>query len=188
MPQTVQQIVVPTAPAPPSPHWTAYVSSVAVPFIAAVAAWIAFRQFKIAARQSEISLKQSEIALQQAETSRNKLKLDLFEKRMAVYEAVQGTTRKAANSGKLSQEEQINFLIATRSAKWLFGQDVYDYLDTTLWHKFVELELHNSMSEGPRDDPERAKHIHARAETIKWLVKQIGEFDNLCADYLSLRH
>ena len=188
MPQTVQQIIVPTAPAPHSPHWTAYASSVTVPFIAAVAAWIAFRQFRIAARQSEISLKQSEISLQQAETAKNKLKLDLFEKRMAIYEVVQETIRKAANGGKLDQEDQIKFIVGTRSAKWLLGEEVYEYIDKTLWHKLIDLDLHNSMSEGSRGDPERTKHIHARADTIKWLVKQFSEFDNLCKEYLSLKH
>lgn len=45
-------------------HWTAYVSAFGLPIVAAVAAAIAFYQWK---------------------TARNKLKLDLFEKRIAVY-------------------------------------------------------------------------------------------------------
>ena len=48
-------------------HWTEYISPIGIPIIAAIAAWIAFRQFQIA---------------------RNKLKLDLFDKRMEVYTAV----------------------------------------------------------------------------------------------------
>lgn len=52
------------------PHWTAYVTAVVVPVIALIAAWIAFRQWQIA---------------------RNKLKLDLYDKRMAVCEVVRKT-------------------------------------------------------------------------------------------------
>lgn len=147
-------------------HWTSYVTAIAIPIIALVAAWIAFRQSQLA---------------------RRKLKLDLFDKRMEVYEAVRTALGTAARSGKLTNEQEIEYLLGVRSAKWLFGPDVYEYLDKTLWHKIVDLGLHNSMMEGPRDN-ESTKHIHARADTIKWLVAQYQEFDKLCAKYLRLEH
>ena len=127
------------------------------------------------------------VAYQQAQIARSKLKLDLFDKRMAVYEAVRTALGAAASRGKLTQEEEIAYMVGTRPAQWLFGPEVFKYLDETLWRKIVDLGLHNSMSEGSHSD-ERTKHIYAKAETMQWLVAQYKEFDRICADYLSLRH
>lgn len=173
--------------APPAPHWTAYVSSVAVPLIAAVAALIAYRQFRIAARQIEISAKQSEISLAQAETARNKLKLDLFEKRMAVYEAARKAIGRAASQGPLSGQEEIDYLSGVNSAKWLFDQKIADYLEKDLWKKLAELQAHDSMSKS-HDPDERNRHIVARSDTVQWLADQYEALDKLCAPYLQLGH
>lgn len=48
------------------PHWTSYITALTIPVIAIVAAIIAYRQWR---------------------TAQSKLKLDLFEKRMVVYQA-----------------------------------------------------------------------------------------------------
>jgi hypothetical protein len=151
----------------PHPHWTAYLTALALPAIALIAAWIAFRQSQIA---------------------RNKLKLDLFEKRMTVYQAVCDALSVAAARGKLTHEEEVKYFVGTRAAQWLFGPGVFRYLNETLWHKILDLGLHNTMSEGLGDDEERIKHLRARTDTMKWLAAQHKEFDKLCADYLSLKH
>lgn len=147
-------------------YWTSYVTAIALPIIAAIAAWIAFRQSQIA---------------------RNKLKLDLFDKRMAVYSVVREALGTAATHGNLTQEQQIHYLQGTRSARWLFGIEIFVYLDEVLWHKIVDFELHNTMSKGS-SDPERTRHIYAKAETLKWLVAQYKVFDELVAEHLTLQH
>lgn len=101
-------------------HWTAYISPIVAPIIAGIATWIAFRQSQI---------------------SRNKLKLDLFEKRMEVYNAVRKALGEVTRQGKLTQEQQFEYLQGTRTARWLFGHEVYTYLDEILWNRLVDLEL-----------------------------------------------
>lgn len=147
-------------------HWTQYISPIGIPIIAGIAAWIAFRQFQIA---------------------RNKLKLDLYDKRMEVYNAVREAFGNIVRQGNLTQEQQLQYLQGTRTAQWLFGKDVFKYLDETLWHKIVDLEMHNELSKDP-SEPERIQHVHARAETFKWMVAQHKDFDALVAKYLVLRH
>lgn len=147
-------------------HWTQYVSPIGIPIIAAIAAWIAFRQFQIA---------------------RNKLKFDLFDKRMEVYNAVREALGNITRQGNLTQEQQLQYLQGTRTARWLFGKEVYTYLDETLWRKITDLELHNTLSKDS-SDPERIKHVQARAEAFKWIVAQYKDFDALAAKYLALRH
>jgi hypothetical protein len=146
--------------------WIQYISPIGIPIIAAIAAWIAFRQSQIA---------------------RSKLKLDLFDKRMEVYKVVRETLGNITRQGNLDQDQQRQYLQGTRTARWLFGPEVFTYLDKTLWHKIVDLELHNTMSKDS-PDPERAKHIHARTEVFKWLGDQYKDFDALVAKYLTLKH
>lgn len=141
-------------------------SAIGIPIIAAIAAWIAFRQFQIA---------------------RNKLKLELFDKRMEVYIAVREALGSIARQGNLTQEQQFQYLQGTRTARWLFGPEVSHYLNETLWHKIVDLDLHNTMSKDSAE-PERTKHIQERTETFKWMIKQYKEFDALVAKYLTLKH
>jgi hypothetical protein len=163
--QSLAQQITSTVPQA-GPHWTAYVTALALPVIALIGAWIAFRQWQIA---------------------RNKLKLDLYDKRMAVYDVVRKTLGVATGHGKLTQDNEIEFLSGVRTAQWLFGPEVSTYLEETLWHKIIAFNLHNTMSSGPASD-ERTKHIHARAETLNWLSDQYKEFDRLCSPYLQLRH
>ncbi len=106
---------------------------------------------------------------------------------MTVYETVRRTLGAAARSGKLTHEEEIEYLVGTRSAHWLFGPEVFKYLDETLWHKIVDLGTHNAMSDGPAGE-ERTKHIYAAADTLKWLMAQYKEFDKMCEEYLALGH
>lgn len=176
----------PTGPST-QPHWTAYVSSVAAPVIAAIAAWIAYRQFKIAARQIEISAKQTDISLAQAEVAKNKLKLDLFEKRMAVYEVARNAIGKSASRGPLSGQEQIDYLVGINSAKWLFDEKVANYLEKDLWAKFADFQAQDAMSKST-DPEERTRYIFARSNTQKWLSDQYQVLDELCAPYLRLGH
>lgn len=150
------------------PYWTAYITAVVVPIIALIAAWIAFRQSQIA---------------------RNKLKLDLFEKRLAVYETVQKILETAAEKGKLTQEERLNYFVGIRSARWLFGPEVFKYLEETLRPEIANLDLHNAvMEEEPPGDERRTRHVRARLETTERLSAQLKEFDRLCKNDLTLKH
>lgn len=149
-------------------HWTAYLTAFAVPVLAGVAASIAYRQWR---------------------TAQNKLKLDLFDRRMAVYQAARDALSYIATHGRIIHEEQIKYLKGIQSAQWLFGPEVQGYLNETLWHKIVDLELHNTLSaRDSRNVDERAKHIHLHAETLKWLVGQYKVLDDMCAKYMTLNH
>jgi len=148
-------------------HWTEYISAIVLPIIAGIAAWIAFRQSQIA---------------------RNKLKLDLFDKRMAVYGAVREALGSIARQGGLTDEQQFFYLQGTRAARWLFGPEVFVYLDEVLWHKIIDLELNNTMLKDSRDPQERTKYAQARADLFEWMTEQFKLFDVMVEEYLVLRH
>lgn len=145
---------------------SSYITALALPLIAAIAAWIAYRQSQIA---------------------RNKLKLDLFDRRMAVYESVRDTLGAVVRKRELTQEQQMQYLQGTRSARWLFGIEIFDYLDKSIWLKIVDLEYHTTMSQNTVDS-ERSEHISSRTEIFKWLIAQQAIFDLLVEDHLTLHH
>jgi hypothetical protein len=169
MPAHIQQIisVQPTPPQiPMQPHWTAYISSIAIPIVAIFGAYIAYRQFK---------------------TAQNRLKYDLFDKRMAVYDAACKAIGIAATKGNLTGQDQIDFLVGVNSAKWLFDSKISVYLDKDLWNQIIKLEYHEKMS-ASLIDTQRVHHIEEKSKTLERLRAQYDTLDKLCAPYLKLEH
>lgn len=149
------------------PHWTAYLTALATPTLAFFGSLIAFRQWR---------------------TAQSKLKLDLFTRREAVYEAAKDMISSIITSGRTSPAQEQAYLAGTRAALWLFDKDIVDYLDKVLWHKVVDLGLYQSQLSGPLSAANRARIIHAQANTKKWVAAQHQVVDAMFARYLTLRH
>ena len=101
-----------------SPHWTTVLAALLVPVIAFFGAYIAYRQWR---------------------TAQNRLKLDLFDRRLAVYEAARRVITTVMTSGRISQEAEFQYLSGTRGALWLYNEEIVRYLDEEIWHKVVDL-------------------------------------------------
>jgi len=149
------------------PHWTTYLAALLTPTIAVFGASIAYRQWR---------------------TAQNKLKLDLFERRLSVYESARDYLASVFTSGKTSQEAEFKFLSGTRGAKWLFDDAIVQYLDKVLWQKICELGCIQSELEGLPVGEERSRKVHASADIKKWMVEQTSVLDEKFSPYLSLRH
>jgi hypothetical protein len=88
-------------------------------FLTGVVAWNTLR----------IAHQQKEIAEQQALTARNKLRLDLFDRRLPIYEAAMILADTVVRKGDISFEETQEFRMATKSVRFLFNQELHDYCD-----------------------------------------------------------
>ena len=84
-----------------------------------------------------IAISTSLIAYRQWRTAKNKLKLDLFDRRLAIYNAVCDAL---ASDQPLSADEERKFLVSTRDAKWLFSRDIQEYFREDLFKKFCEFQ------------------------------------------------
>src|SRR5436305_15211555 len=97
------------------PHWTAYLSAFSTPLIAALAGgfgvYIAWRQWR---------------------TARDRLRLDLFDKRFAVYAATMKFLSAIITSGRVDRNEAFNWSVAVRDAKWLLNAEIAEYFDKQL--------------------------------------------------------
>ncbi|MBN8413597.1 hypothetical protein [Halomonas litopenaei] len=149
------------------PHWTAYISALTVPTIALFGVLIALLQWN---------------------TNRNKLKLDLFERRYEVYAEVTKFLSSIMSSGAVNDLQLQEFLRGTRQAKWLFSDELAEFLDKEIYHLAVDLQMYQSQMEGLPVGEERSKNVHAAADIKKNLLKMYSPVDEKFGKYLSLKH
>lgn len=150
------------------PHWTAYFSALLTPIVAVFGIYIATQQWR---------------------TARNKLKLDLFDKRLAVYEATRSFLASIITSGKITQENEMLFLAGTRGAKWLFGNEIEQYIDKQLWNQSNKLICLQSTFDSLPSPEERESNIKKQTEIKLWFNNQlVNEVDNKFSQFLSLQH
>jgi hypothetical protein len=67
------------------------------------------------------------IAIQQWRTNKNKLRLDLFDRRWAVFEAAMRMAAVAVHKPKVTSDDLREFEIASKGARFLFDQNLEDY-------------------------------------------------------------
>jgi hypothetical protein len=149
------------------PHWTAYLSALLTPVVAVIGAYIAWRQSR---------------------TAQNKLKLDLFEKRFAVYHAARNMLAEIMTKGKLSDASLYEYGAGTREAKWLMDEEVAKYLSEELWNNAVQLQTCDAELDGLPVGEERTRLVHKRAELKKWFFAQYPILDSKAGKFLSLSH
>lgn len=78
------------------------------------------------------------IAFAQLWLARNRLRLDLFDKRMAVFEAMRDAAQTAVSSQTMEMEALREFTLRTAPAYWLFDSEIADYIKAYR-HKLAEV-------------------------------------------------
>lgn len=149
------------------PHLTACISAFTVPIIALLGALIAFLQWN---------------------TNRNKLKLDLFERRYEVYYAVYRFLSSMSSSGGVTDLQLNEFLRDTRQAKWLFSDSLATYLEHEIYHLAVDLQMYQTQLEGLPVGEKRSSIVLAKGNIQKQLLEIYKPLDEQFEKYLSLKH
>jgi hypothetical protein len=149
------------------PHWTSYISVFLVPIIAFIGISIAYRQSK---------------------TAQNKLKFELFEKRLEVYNSCTDFITNVMGKGNCTDKDLIEFRYKTKSARWLFDKKLYKYLNDELYSKTIDLQcIHSELKDIPRSE-ERSKKVQEQSDIKKWLLNQYDILDEKFSPYLELTH
>lgn len=129
------------------------------------------------------------IAYRQWRTAQNKLKFDLFDKRLAIYEAVRSFLASVMTSGKITQEKEIEFLTGTRGAKWLFGDDIKQYIEKQIWDQSGKLINLQATFDSLTTQEDRLSNIQKQTEIKKWFNDQlVNVIDIKFSQFLSLQH
>jgi len=128
------------------------------------------------------------IALQQWRTAREKLKLDLFDRRLPVYEQTRDILSRRMALGSISSSEINDFGIKVRVSRWLFGSTIAEYLEEIVGRlqglNSLELEL-----ETIADENDRKHNIGQQREIKNWLDDQRYKvIDARLGQYLHVGH
>jgi hypothetical protein len=149
------------------PHWTAYISAMTLPFIAAFGAWIAFKQWQ---------------------TNQRKLQLELFEKRYAIYFSAKKFVSNILRSGSCNDVDLADFLQETRQAKWILSSEIQNFLEKEIYHKAIDLQMHEFQLKDLSAGDERKEKVQALSDIKKQLLKIHEPMDKLFEQYLQLKH
>lgn len=128
-------------------------------------------------------MNQTKIAAIQAETAKNKLRLDLFEKRIAIYKSASDFIAVAVTSGDVTHSDEMDFWLGIAPAKWMFGPEIDHYLTKELWPIAVDLHRANMELKQDLSHTSRASIAEERANYFKKMAAQRSKLDELCKPY-----
>jgi hypothetical protein len=147
-------------------NWLQYLTALSTPVLAFFGAWIARAQWK---------------------TARMKLKLDLFDKRIVVYEAVRKAFGQLMMYGKPTSELQSDYLTGIAGARWLFDKEMDEYLSVDLWSVISKLHVALTKEDSPHPLASR-EGLSERMELMGKINSEWQLIDSRFAPFLSLEH
>lgn len=126
------------------------------------------------------------VAWRQHRTAQEKLRLDLFEKRWAVYVALRDFLSVVLRRATIDIEDLRAFTLGAAQAQFLFGQGINDYL-AEVKRQANELRTTNIFLDGKLPAGMTRESVAERnAAHLQWLVDQVdgGGAANRFAPYL----
>ena len=128
------------------------------------------------------------IAWQQWRTARNKLKLDLFDRRLPIYERTRAFLARRMALRQLDHNEITEFAIETRVSRWLFNPAMAQYLEGEIVKKAMDLATLHSELEGLTGEAHK-ENLSRQRELKNWLDVQLYKvIDTKFGKYLHVRH
>lgn len=127
------------------------------------------------------------IARQQSRTHRENLRLALYDRRMAVYRALQDLLLAVVTEADLKLEPLSKFAINTADSTFLFGSDITNYL-AEVRSVATQLRATNaklSHNAGYPAGADRSKVVEDNHDALTWISEQVEEAPRRFAKYLS---
>jgi hypothetical protein len=126
------------------------------------------------------------VVFMQFRLSKDKFKLDLFDKCYGVYKNTQVFLTKILRDAKIEMEDIFEFRAGTQDSVFLFKEDIPNYLKN-IDNKALDLwEIHKSLDGVPKGE-ERSKMCRKQTELLGWLTSQLPELKNKFAPYLKFK-
>ncbi len=138
-----------------------------------------------------IALNQWRTSNRQTEIAANKLKFDLFQSRIAIYEAVQELFL-SINRGETAKSVELNkYFLSIHQARWLLDDELYKYLEKDVVSKIRELrrlDLTIGRLARTEKQEERERSLDAQEQLFDWFYKQMDDLDRKFEPFLRLQH
>jgi hypothetical protein len=95
------------------------------------------------------------IAKEQKRIAAEKLKLDLFDRRFKCYEKISKTLDQVTQNAKLTKVDFIEYRLNVFETRWLFGDEVFSFLDGEYKNKLLLLTKLGSKKQLNSDEIEQ---------------------------------
>ena len=138
-----------------------YISFIAI-LIAGIVAWTGYQQHRLA---------------------KEKLKLDLFEKRFSVYKGVQIFLSQIMQEGKLNLDSLWELQKATQEAEFLFETEIPKYIDS-IRSKALEMRTIQSKYENMLAGDERSRLVDKEDTIFTELINERTALSQVFMPYL----
>lgn len=151
--------------------WIDIMSALLVPTIAIVGIYIAYQQYRI---------------------NKQRLRHETYERRLAVYKAVQRYLSEILRDGKTSYDRALQFNSEAAEATFLFDESVQQRIDE-IYQKSIDMVANYEQmypSDGSPGLPvgdERSKVATINSELLKWHISQLKESRPFFAKKLGLK-
>ncbi|MGY3117655.1 hypothetical protein ACVWXQ_001592 [Bradyrhizobium sp. S3.14.4] len=156
-----------------------YAAPASTVFAAITAGWIAYR---LGQSQIAVAKVQADIAERNWKTSNEKIVLDLFDKRLAIFEDIRGLVGEACRSGTAPDDLFFRYGRAIDRVPYFFGEDVQKYVEKIRLH-LINLNLANTMMQN-LIDPERPTWVKRRGDEFVAIAKFYEEAPRLFGPYM----
>ena len=126
------------------------------------------------------------VGYQQWILNREKFKLDLFEKRFAVYKACQVFLTQIMVTGDVKFEVLQDFRSNTQDSVFLFDNDVVDYINKIDKKSLESATLFKKLEALPVGD-KRSEVCEKVSDLIGYLIKELPNLKNVFQPYLKFK-
>lgn len=147
-----------------------FITALLTPLIGLIAIYIAYQQWKTNRANQE--------------TNAKRLKLELYNKRFAIYGAARTFLRGIAVNRSISDEMLVKYWAGINPARFLLDEELANYLEE-IEKKAVDLQTIQIESQEPGGPSVRARE---RGELKKWFYKQIYILNENFHPYLKIEH
>jgi hypothetical protein len=127
------------------------------------------------------------VAWLQWRVARNKLRLDLFDRRYKVFEATRKFLALILQNTTFDNSQFAEFDLAISDADFLFGDDVVRYL-REIRQEALDLRTSGKLLARARTDDEVTKRAQDEHAHLFWLNDQVEAMTKVFSPYLSFGH
>jgi hypothetical protein len=118
------------------------------------------------------------------ETNSKRLKMELYEKRFAIYDSARTFLRDTVVTSSVTDGMLVKYWAGINSARFLLDDELTKYLEE-IERKAVDLQSIQIEAQGPNGP---SKGAHERGELKEWFYAQISILNEKFYPYLKLEH
>jgi hypothetical protein len=130
------------------------------------------------------------IAVQQYKLAKQKVKLELYERRYQIYEICNDFLLSVIQMHGAGQDRTLKFNLDTKRIPFLFNEDVCNYIQQIRNHAkelnglIVDLEM--NYKNPPYNNNERVDKLHRQQAIMSWFVDELNTLEKHFQPYLNL--